>query len=374
MRGFGSWAAISADCACRVGAISKQRSAPPDFRANSTGCLRLCAALAVIVAHSYVIGGFGADPISQHSSYAGLGEIAVFTFFCISGMLVSNSYIHCESSWRYAWHRVLRILPGYWVCLAVTALVLGPLMTIAQRDTIQGYWSAQVWRYVAANLWGINQWDITPLLDHVPHPGLIDGSLWTIHYELLCYVALGALGMCGMLLRGRVLFIAAMIYACAVCCHVTAPADASNEIVDAYTAFALGASIYALLAYIRLDNRLALVALLALSAGVPCPVGYLWTPLALAYLVYYSAYRLPAWTRGVNNVTDLSYGTYLYAYPLAQLLVLCGVLRLGHLAFLMATVGVVLPVAWASWLYVERPMLRLKAVRIWSPANPRAPL
>jgi len=57
---------------------------------------------------------------------------------------------------------------------------------------------------------------------------------------------------------------------------------------------------------------------------------------------------------------DLSYGTYVYAFPLQQALVCVGLGSLPVALFAGLSLVVTLPVAAASWFLVERPALRLK--------------
>src|SRR5207249_4515386 len=76
-------------------------------------------------------------------------------------------------------------------------------------------------------------------------------------------------------------------------------------------------------------------------------IGFLFAPLPLAYLVLNAGHSLPRWTRRINQPNDYSYGMYVYAFPVAQLLVAAGVRDVTLLiaASLVATA----PVAVLSW-------------------------
>src|SRR5436305_7077128 len=94
-------------------------------RDNAFNLMRLCFALMVVVAHAGVIGwGDGRDPIPIPVD---LGGIAVTGFFALSGFLICHSGRR-SGPVRFVWHRVLRIFPGYWVCLIATAFVVAPLL------------------------------------------------------------------------------------------------------------------------------------------------------------------------------------------------------------------------------------------------------
>ncbi|MES2723643.1 MAG: hypothetical protein V4656_10880, partial [Pseudomonadota bacterium] len=87
----------------------------------------------------------------------------------------------------------------------------------------------------------------------------------------------------------------------------------------------------------------------------------LWTLASLVFLV------TPMWILGlpaavillgevksVRVPADMSYGLYIYACPIQQILVMSGTLSFW------ASVAATLPFAVASWFMVERPALRLK--------------
>lgn len=57
---------------------------------------------------------------------------------------------------------------------------------------------------------------------------------------------------------------------------------------------------------------------------------------------------------------DISYGFYVYAFPVQQMLAVFGVWKLGILPFFLIATATTLPFAAASWFLVERPLLKLK--------------
>jgi peptidoglycan/LPS O-acetylase OafA/YrhL len=76
-----------------------------------------------------------------------------------------------------------------------------------------------------------------------------------------------------------------------------------------------------------------------------------------AYLCLYAAVRLPL--RG-NPRWDLSYGLYVYHWPVHLLLALAGATALGEWAFAALGITLALGLAVLSWVFVEAPALRHK--------------
>ena len=139
-----------------------------------------------------------------------LGEIALLGFFVISGFLITRSAERLPAG-RYLWHRALRILPGYWVCLLVVGLVVAPSVALVEHVTVRGTVTAPdgSLAYVLNNCClAIRQSNIGGLLLNTPFGRMtgqkaFDGSRWTLMYEALCYLAVAALAATAILRPGR---------------------------------------------------------------------------------------------------------------------------------------------------------------------------
>ena len=99
-------------------------------RDNNFNLVRMVAAYAVLVSHSYVLtaGTSAAEP-GNESIGLSLGAIALHVFFLASGFLVTASILNRRSVIEFAWARALRIVPALVVMLVLSALILGPLYT-----------------------------------------------------------------------------------------------------------------------------------------------------------------------------------------------------------------------------------------------------
>ena len=173
-------------------------------RHNSLNFMRLVLALTVIVSHARGLGGFGKDWIGDRTT---LATIAVYAFFGISGFLIAGS-ARRNSLGRFLWQRALRIVPGFWVCLVVTAFFFalrgwlseshlpghpgGVSSYLDLRDgPIQYVFNNLYFKMRQSTIGGIG-WN---------------ASLWTLFYELLCYVLLGLLAVLGLLRRRHIVLI-----------------------------------------------------------------------------------------------------------------------------------------------------------------------
>ena len=342
-----------------------------DPRSNSIGFLRFALATVVLVSHSWRLGGFGLDPVEAWiGRRMTLGDVAVDGFFLISGYLISASLMHIRSTTRYMWHRFLRIFPGFWVCLVVTAFVFGPLFWIASQGTYRGFVGLDAnppSSYVLRNaLLTIRQDNIDHLFRSSPYPFAINGSLWTLTYEFQCYLALALVGALGLRrFAGRLVLPATLAVIVIVGLNVIPSTWKLAGISPGITAefaipFALGSCAYFFADRIPINGRLAaigaMIYILSLPLGLYAHVGLI----GLGYGLLWLALRLPA--RSFDRRGDFSYGMYMYAFPVEQGLAMLGV-RVQFI-FVIAAFIITLPLAVLSYFGIERRALRLKGLRI----------
>ncbi len=185
-----------------------------DPKQNAFAFLRIFLALLVIVSHSYALGGFGPDPLAAITDGShNLGEIAVAIFFLLSGFLLTRSGLRSGSIGRFLWHRFLRIFPGYWVCLLLTAFVFSPVFEHLKHGAfsadaalayVGGNWTMfHLNGFSIAGIMNLFPATIGGVLNDNPHPSNINGSLWSLPYECACYLVLALFAIAGVLRRAR---------------------------------------------------------------------------------------------------------------------------------------------------------------------------
>jgi len=334
-------------------------------RRNNFDFLRIVAALMVLFGHGYVLSGRGdVEPLIWFTGLGGFGELGVSIFFVISGFLVAASFERLPNVAAYVASRMLRILPGLAVAVALSAFLLGPLVSTLPP---QVYFSqAQTWLYPVLNL---ALYPVTYELPGVfldnPFPAAVNGSLWTLRLEFTCYLLIPALAMIGRFDRrtlAALALLAALTYI-AVWALGTGrvPAivllAARNGLL-----FVAGAALYAWreAAWMR-SPVAALLAAVALVVSLPSETfALLVMPLTLPLVVIGFALRplpgISSWSR----YGDYSYGLYIYAFPVQQLWMDLLGPGLGVGAFTALTLVCVVPLAVASWLLVEKPALDAK--------------
>jgi len=338
-------------------------------RRNGLNVVRLALALGVVLWHSISMAGAGLPwQPAERLLLSGL----VDGFFAVSGFLIVRSWLSDEDPVRFLSARALRIMPGFWVCLLVVAFALSPLYLALTGRGVDATALEDGASYVGHNalLW-IFQEGIAgmPAGGASGDDGVWNGSLWTLSWEFVCYLGVLVLGVTG-LLRRRWVLPALFLLVLAVLAAALLPALDQVYLVKHAARFGLMFLAGALLHQFRhrVPVHGALVAVTAaavvLSAAL-VPADYrLVGALPLAYVVVVGGALLKHRLAQVRH--DLSYGTYIYAYPVQQV-VIGTVPGVRPLALFALSVAGTLPLAAASWWGVERPAQRLG--RRWLPAR-----
>lgn len=351
---------------------------------NNFDLVRIAAAASVIVSHAFtqVHGTEAAEPLASISVYT-LGQHAVNVFFLLSGLLVAASLDRTPSLVTFATSRALRIFPGLIACVVLVAFVLGPIVT---THRIGDYLtSPNLYAYTIGTI-GLAATG-TPLpgvFDTLPEAGAVNIPLWTLKYEVLAYAFLTIVATLGIWRRPVLfwLFFASLVFVHTVG-ELTHELPAEHGLLGHLSRFTLcfflGAAAYRLRHLIRLSPHGAVLAaaLLLVTNGTAFEesVGYA----AVGYLTFCFAALPMQGLRSLCARGDISYGLYIYGWPVAQslLLIAPGIGPIGLAAASLLCAGLI---ATGSWFLVERPALDLKRLtapretstssrrRVWSPA------
>ena len=331
---------------------------------NSFAVLRLLMASLVLVSHSYLYlyATSQAEPLTSLIGWS-LGECAVQVFFFMSGVMVAQSFDRSRSVVDFAVARALRIFPALIVCVLITALLIGPV--VSHMPLHDYFANPQFFAYIAKTIaLATGSAPLPGVFDSVPYANYVNSSLWTLKYEVLCYVGLAALGAAGLFKPVARVFAAAGLAAMIAFVFVVRPDDPEQyRFFDNIRYFAVffGSGVFA---YILRDKLvisalvlLPLLALFVLMNGTP------FAEASAALLLGYGALVAATFTfgpmRAFCNRIDMSYGTYIFAGPIQQLLIWL-VPGIAPCTLTALAGAIVFPIALVSWIVIERPALGLR--------------
>lgn len=332
-----------------------------DPRNNALNAWRLVLAVSVIYWHSWPLTG---RTIPYRPFEQLIEQVGVDGFFAVSGFLITASWLRKPKLRDFAIARGLRIFPGLWVCLLIIAFVIAPISLLIQGGSVSALFAShKPIEYVLNNgLLNVYYAGVDGTPRGVPWPGVWNGSIWTLVFEMICYIAVAVLGVAGLLKRRWVVPAAFVFFLCATA-YLSYPVFAATSIPQMVARFAVMFAAGALLNQYK-DRIPARWSLVALSVVIVLMSGLLENyrdiaalPLAYAVIVSGALVHNPR----LNLRNDLSYGTYIYAYPIQQLLVILGLGSLNLLLFFAIATAATVPLAAFSWFVVEKHAIALKS-------------
>lgn len=332
-------------------------------RNNNFNLFRLVFAVLVIFSHSpqLVDGDRSRELLIRATHNVSLGELAVDGFFLLSGYLIVRSWLHTPAVVDFLRNRILRIFPAFILATAVCAFVVGPIAAATS-----GYFSDLSMFALFTGALFLQQPVIPPVFDGSYFP-FVNNSVWTLSFEFICYVGALVAGVCGITKRRKIWLAVTVAALTALFMHRwglwSPPAVAaflSHPLARFGSFFLVGGCYY------LFNDRIVFKGGIAIVAGVVLMVGlcsWRFNQLALltagSYLLFYMAFQPIASIADFNRLPDISYGVYLYGWPVQKLLLWYFPTLSPWLLFFLALIGA-LACGLASWNLVEKPFLQLK--------------
>jgi peptidoglycan/LPS O-acetylase OafA/YrhL len=314
--------------------------------------LRLVLAALVIVWHSFSVTGIGYAAFFDYLGVFGefIFPLILGMFFALSGFLVAGSLERCETLVSFLGLRVIRIYPALAMEVLLSALIIGPVLTQAP---LPEYFSSPVFFTYFYNVLGHIHYKLPGLFLENPVSEIVNSQLWTVPWELACYLAVGALVVFGAR-KWPLFFVAAMIFG-AVCYNFLDHVPRGTRLLIAFFG---GISIY----YYR--DRLPWHPGLFLAAAVVAFVGVLLdqkglVTLCIPYMTVYLGLCNPRRIFVIQGA-DYSYGMFLYGYVIQQ--ALYQTVPFARDWYTNSLLALLLAAGFAafSWIYVEKPALGLR--------------
>lgn len=332
-------------------------------RNNNLNLLRMIAAFGVLVSHAWPIAlGPGAVQPFERLTGVTLGSICVYVFFVISGFLITGSFSNRKTLTEFAVSRILRLFPGLVVSLLLVALIMGPI--VSDLNPIAYLSDSETWTFLTRNsTLAFPQFTLPGVFVSNPYP-TVEGSIWTLIHEAICYVGVFVVGVLGVLSHPRIAvsLLTAYILASFVIVEADlAPHPRITSFLSLSKLFAIGMLVYLVRDRVPMSPLIviALIALAALSFGTF--VYPLLFAVALSYTTFWIGYVPGGQIRAYNEVGDYSYGVYIYAFPAQGLAIfLWG--PMGPWENILWSIPLTLLPSILSWHLIEHPALRSRRV------------
>jgi peptidoglycan/LPS O-acetylase OafA/YrhL len=354
--------------------MSKPLASFLQSRDNNFNLIRFIAAFGVLLSHSYslVLGSGETEPVRQLIGMS-FGQIAVDIFFISSGFLIANSLFVKKDLTNFLWARFLRIYPGLFVALIFCVFVVGMYFTSYPVGKYLTDSQTYIFFFKNAVLFFGEEQSLPGVFETLPWPGVVNGSLWTLPFEVKAYCLLVLFSVVihrlviwseGLLseylfyllipLLGMLIYIVNHFYTFLPISYFT------YEDFRLYSLFFIGTACYIFKDKLILSKSFFYVALFALLLStIHTDMFFIIYNICIFYVVFYIAYIPKGGIRKFNQYGDYSYGIYIYAWPVQQSVVAL-IPNINVLELCVYSFAVTLLLSYFSWNYIEKKALKFK--------------
>lgn len=331
----------------------EQRFEDVGGRPSGFDYMRLVLASAVIIWHSFSVSGAGYATVFAHIGVFGefIFPMILGMFFALSGFLVAGSLDRCKTLVSFMGLRAIRIYPALAVEVLLSAFIIGPWLTSVP---LSDYFSSPIFFSYLLNAIGDIHYQLPGLFLTNPHPNVVNSQLWTVPWELACYVVLAGLVFVGA--RKWPIIFPLVMLAGAIYITATPHVPRGTRLVIAFLG---GISMHVFRRKIPWHAGLfGIVVAVAFASAYFRVQGLLIV--CAAYMTVFLGLCDPRRVAVIRGA-DYSYGMYLYGYVIQQ--ALFQLLPIARTWYSNAVLSLIVAAGFAafSWYCVERPALNLRS-------------
>jgi peptidoglycan/LPS O-acetylase OafA/YrhL len=340
---------------------------------NNFHLIRFIAASLVLYGHCYPLTGRGNNDFLTIASRGifPTSHMGVCIFFVVSGFLVSQSLQNSKNVIDFLWKRIIRIFPGLIVALLFCVFVVGAICTtlsinqyLNSYDTYRFFKILKLYPYFSDRLPGV--------FENLPEKS-VNGSLWTLAYEVTMYLFLMLLTLICLFSKRNVILILTIVAfpILSYFLFTTNPIRqvpilhlSLTEMIE-FSIFFMGGTILNLFRdkiYYRFSYFLFMVIIwfglgfVGITNSITIKV---LSFIALPYIVIYLA-NLKGKINDFGKFGDFSYGIYIYAYPIQQTVIYFVGTNISITKLFIISSLFVLPISILSWHFIEKRAMKYK--------------
>lgn len=329
---------------------------------NSFTVLRLLGAFLVLLSHSFDLLGIN-EPLETIYGIK-FSKIGLWIFFSISGYLISSSALHSKSIFSYIWKRFLRIFPALIIVTVLSIIVIGPIFTTLP---IQEYLNNKdSFEYLSNILLYRNQYSLPGVFLKNIEGSAVNGSLWTLAYEFTFYLMASLLIFipvyCRKFWSALILIFMTSLYLVGWFKPLlTVPFFYLNvkALGEFGVLFSIGMICQTHKFHKLKPNVFQLISIAVFALLLLIINSHLLLPFFAPFIILIGLQK--SVFSIIDKIGDISYGMYLYAFPIQQSIISINPM-ISPIVLLLTSTTLAACFGYLSWIFIEKPSLKLKSL------------
>lgn len=291
-------------------------------RSSNVQFIRFVAAILVIYTHACGLGEQADDLLEVITKgQKDFGKVAVSIFFILSGFYCTKSIMRVQDSKKYFKARCVRIFPPLFGVVFLSVFVLGLLVTTLR---IPEYLSNKETYLYFLNAFLIPKHNLPGVFENCIAYTTVNGSLWTLPVEFICYIGLWLLFKLKLLSKKRT-FVSAIMIVFGLFSIYTFSEISGIQVLSAMISpilcFYMGCVLFIFADKIILNNKYIVLGLVFIIISSLLGSINIVFPLVFPYVLLMLILSIRQIPETIGRLGDYSYCIYLVAYPIQQLLI-----------------------------------------------------
>ncbi|MBM4764484.1 acyltransferase [Bacillus sp. B15-48] len=313
-------------------------------RDNNLDILRFLIATWVVYVHSFPLSG--TDYMSE--------RLRVMTFFIISGFFITLSLMRNSNLFNFFKSRIIRLYPGLIFIVIFTIFLLGPL--VSSMNVTDYFLHPETYRYFKVLfIKGLEGHSLPGAFENNIYPNTVNGSLWTIYYEVIFYIGIAGLSLLGLLTKRIMLLLFMLSFIL-----FFIPITSGKLLIELFIFFSIGSVFYLYRNRIPINIGLALIALVSLLICWKLEFfvhGYaLFGSYLVIFLIFYKKINIPFSTQ----LGNYSYSLFLFGFPIQQTVTHFYGGSMNPLTNFLISFPIALVFSMISWNFIEKHFIKYK--------------
>jgi peptidoglycan/LPS O-acetylase OafA/YrhL len=292
-----------------------------------------------------------------------IGILSVNLFFLVSGYLIVKSWDKNNNAWTFISNRILRIYPGFIAASIISCFLLAPFAGDVN------YFNQFNYRKFFTGLLLLKDPTTPPIFTGSFYP-FINVPLWTINNEFFCYIIVLLLGLISLIKNkiGWLIFFITffIIKIIGGVFNIEIIRNFFSNIILAeffeihwFFSFFIGGTYYLFgRPYLNRKPIILLTAIITLiNFYYNGMIGYA-LPLFGGYLLLSFAERTIPFLSNFNKLPDISYGIYLYGWPISKFLIFYQP-KISYWLLNVESFFIAILFGLFSWYLIEKPSINI---------------